>query len=39
VKILGIPDKFGESGKPEELWEKYGMNAKGIVKEIKLLLR
>ncbi len=39
VKIMGMPDKFGESGKPEELWEKYGLGAKGIVKEIKLLLR
>ncbi len=39
VKILGMPDKFGESGTPNQLWEKYGLSAKNIVKEIKLLLK
>ncbi|MBI4980772.1 transketolase family protein [Candidatus Woesearchaeota archaeon] len=34
VEMIGMPDKFGESGKPNQLWEKYGMNAKGIVKRI-----
>lgn len=38
VKILGMPDKFGESGKPEQLWEKYGLSAKNIKKEIRKLL-
>lgn len=35
VEIIGMPDKFGESGKPEELWEKYGLSAEKILKEIK----
>jgi len=38
MAIIGMPDKFGESGKPEELWEKYGLSAKNIKKEIKKLL-
>ena len=38
VEVIGMPDKFGESGKPEELWEKYGLSAKGIVKKVKELM-
>ncbi len=30
VKRLGIDDRFGESGKPEELLEKFGLTAKHI---------
>ncbi len=33
VKRIGIDDSFGESGKPEELMDKYGLTAKHIVKE------
>jgi len=39
VKILGMPDKFGESGKPVELWDKYGLSAEKIKKEIISLLK
>jgi len=35
VKIIGVKDKFGESGKPVELWEKYGLSARSIIKEVK----
>ncbi|MEK6845499.1 MAG: transketolase C-terminal domain-containing protein, partial [Nanoarchaeota archaeon] len=38
VKILGMPDKFGESGKPEELWEKYGLSSSKLLKEIKKMV-
>ena len=31
LKILGINDKFGESGKPYELFEKFGLTAENIV--------
>jgi transketolase len=31
VKILGINDRFGESGKPYELFEKFGLTAEHIV--------
>lgn len=30
MKRLGIKDRFGESGKPEELLEKFGINSKHI---------
>ncbi len=33
MKIIGIPDCFGESGTPAELFEKYGLNAKAIAKQ------
>jgi len=31
VKILGINDRFGESGMPMELFEKFGLTAENIV--------
>ncbi len=34
VTGVGMPDCFGESGRPEELLEKWGMNCKGIIKTI-----
>ena len=33
IKIMGMADKFGESGKPAELWEKYGLSAQDIYRE------
>ena len=32
IARIGVQDRFGESGKPEELLEKYGLTAKNIVK-------
>ena len=37
MKMVGQHDTFGESGKPDELREKYGMTGKDIVKAIKEL--
>lgn len=34
MKIIGMPDCFGESGKPEELLKKYGMDTKSIYDKI-----
>jgi transketolase len=31
IEMVGVNDSFGESGKPEELLEKYGLNAQAIV--------
>jgi transketolase len=31
MEFIGVRDKFGESGKPQELLEKYGLTAKHIV--------
>ncbi len=35
---IGIPDKFGKSGKPAELFEEYGLTAENIVKKCKAIL-
>lgn len=35
VVRVGQKDTYGESGKPEELKEKYEMNAKAIIKKVK----
>lgn len=31
MAIIGMPDRFGESGQPEELMERYGLTAERIV--------
>jgi transketolase len=33
VKMVGIEDKFGKSGKPSELLELYGLTSENIVKK------
>ena len=40
MSFVGMPNQFGESGKARELMNKYGMNAKNIIKQsIELLKR
>lgn len=39
MKRIGMPDCFGESGEPEELMKKYGINCENIVSEIKKLMQ
>ena len=39
MKIIGIEDSFGESGKPEELMEKYGLTAERICEEAWKLIK
>ncbi|MGL4849567.1 MAG: transketolase family protein [Clostridium sp.] len=38
VKKIGVKDKFGESGNPDELLEKYGLTVENIIKEIRGVL-
>jgi len=38
LKRIGIKDTFGESGSPEELFEKYGLSANKIAETVKLNL-
>lgn len=38
MEFVGMPDSFGESGQPEELLKKYGMDQEAIVKAIKKVL-
>jgi transketolase len=35
LEMVGVNDSFGESGTPEALMEKYGLNAKSIVEAAK----
>lgn len=39
IKIIGVEDKFGESGEGTELLEKYGLTVKQIIKGILLVLK
>jgi transketolase len=39
VEAVGMPMSFGESGKPDELLEKYGMKAKNIVNAVKAVVK
>ncbi|MTI71517.1 MAG: transketolase family protein [Firmicutes bacterium] len=39
VKRVGIKDVFGESGKADELIEKYGLTADNLTKEVKEVLK
>jgi transketolase len=38
MEYVGIDDKFGESGKPDELMKEYGLTADNIVKAAKKVL-
>ena len=38
IHKIGMPDTFGESGTPNELIAKYGMDIKSITKTIKIFL-
>jgi len=38
VEKVGVNDMFGESGKPEELYKKYGLTAENIIKHVKKVL-
>jgi transketolase len=39
IEFIGIKDKFGQSGKPNELIEHYGMGEKSIKETVKLILK
>ncbi len=39
MKIVGINDRFGESGSTDELLHKYKLDAEGIIEHIELLLK
>ncbi|MBC7264869.1 MAG: transketolase family protein [Chloroflexi bacterium] len=38
MRFIGIQDRFGESGTPEELFEEFGLTAKHIVKAVEEVL-
>lgn len=39
LQIIGMPDSFGESGEPQQLLDKYGMNVAEIIKRVKKLIK
>jgi transketolase len=39
MRFIGIQDRFGESGTPEELFEEFGLTAKHIVAAVEDVLR
>lgn len=39
VKIIGIEDRFGESGEPNQLLEKYGLTVENITKAVMQVLK
>jgi len=39
IKMVGVNDTFGESGKPDELLEKYCLTVKDIVKAVKEVIK
>jgi len=39
IEFVGVQDKFGESGEPEELAIKYGLSKKSIVEAAKKVLK
>ena len=39
MELIGIEDRFGESGESDELMEKYGLTSTNIVKAVKNVLK
>ena len=39
MKIIGVEDRFGESGEPNELLEKFGLTKDAIIKAVTSVLR
>jgi transketolase len=39
IKRMGVRDKFGQSGKPEELLEHYGLTAKHIMAQARKMVK
>jgi len=38
VEMVGMPNTFGESGQPDELLKKYGMDKTAVVEAVKRVL-
>lgn len=39
VEMIGIQDRFGESGEPGELWDAFGLSAPHIVQAVQRVLK
>lgn len=38
LRGIGLEDRFGESGSPEDLYKKYGLDAEGIAARVRMFL-
>ena len=38
VKMVGVQDRFGESGQPDELMAEFGLTSKEIIEAVKAVL-
>ena len=38
IEFIGVPNTFGESGKPEELFKKFKMTSKDIIEAVKRVI-
>lgn len=39
LKRIGVEDKYAESGKPDELYDKYGLSANHVAEKVKELVK
>lgn len=39
MEMVGVQDSFGESGQPQELMDKYGLNQENIEMKIRSVLK
>jgi transketolase len=39
MEMIGVNDSFGESGKPDQLMKKYGLDSSAIVGAVKSVLK
>jgi len=39
MKRIGVYDKYAESGKPDELYDKYGLSAKHVAEKVKKVIK
>ncbi len=39
IARVGVEDRFGQSGKPQELYEEYGLTSKHIAEKIRSIIR
>ena len=39
IKRIGLEDKYGESGKPDELYDKYGLSARHVAEKVREIVK
>ncbi|MDP2664597.1 MAG: transketolase C-terminal domain-containing protein, partial [bacterium] len=39
VEMVGVKDRFGESGEPDELWDAFGLSHPHIIEAVKRVIK